>query len=279
MIQLAAEAQTGRDVSLEMELARRFLRDIEMNRLPQIAKRTGRTLEQIKAAIESISHLNPRPGTLIGQHAVPVILPDVIVRFDEHGELVVFMPESNSPQLYVSKAYRKMVRDRGVDRGARQFLRNNIRSAQWLISAIEQRRETVLRVVVEVFKVQRDFLDHGREALKPLPMADVAEKVGVHVATVSRAVAGKYVDTPRGIFPLRMFFSGGTTTAEGDDVSWDAVKARLKEIVDGEDKSKPLNDDQLAEELKKHGIDIARRTIAKYRGLLDIPPARKRRQY
>jgi len=130
-----------------------------------------------------------------------------------------------------------------------------------------------------VFKVQRDFLDHGREALKPLPMADVAEKVGVHVATVSRAVAGKYVDTPRGIFPLRMFFSGGTTTAEGDDVSWDAVKARLKEIVDGEDKSKPLNDDQLAEELKKHGIDIARRTIAKYRGLLDIPPARKRRQY
>ncbi|HAU39115.1 MAG TPA: RNA polymerase sigma-54 factor [Phycisphaerales bacterium] len=278
-IQLAAEAQTGRDVSLEMELVRRFLRDIEMNRLPQIAKRTGRTLEQIKAAIESISHLTPRPGTLIGQHAVPVILPDIVVRFDEDGELVVSMPEGNSPQLYVSKAYRKMVRDRGVDRSARQFLRNNIRSAQWLISAIEQRRETVLRVVVEVFKVQREFLDHGREALKPLPMADVAEKVGVHVATVSRAVAGKYVDTPRGIFPLRMFFSGGTTTAEGDDVSWDAVKARLKEIVDGEDKSKPLNDDQLAEELRKHGIDIARRTIAKYRGLLDIPPARKRRQY
>ena len=110
-------------------------------------------------------------------------------------------------------------------------------------------------------------------------MADIAGKVGVHVATVSRAVAGKYVQTPRGIYPLRMFFSGGTKTAEGQDVAWDAVKAKLKEIVDNEDKSKPLNDDKLTAEMKKHGIDIARRTVAKYRNLLDIPPARKRRKY
>ena len=110
-------------------------------------------------------------------------------------------------------------------------------------------------------------------------MADVAGKVGVHVATVSRAVAGKYVQTPRGIYPLRMFFSGGTTTADGQDVAWDAVKAKLKEIVNAEDKSKPLNDDQLAEELRTNGIDIARRTVAKYRKILDILPARKRREY
>ncbi|GAG33841.1 unnamed protein product, partial [marine sediment metagenome] len=131
----------------------------------------------------------------------------------------------------------------------------------------------------EVFEVQRDFLDDGEEALKPLPMADVARKVGVHVATVSRAVAAKYVQTPRGIYPLRMFFSGGTTTAEGQDMSWDAVRVKLKEIIDSEDKSKPLNDDQLAGELKNHGIKIARRTIAKYRNLMNIPPARKRKQY
>ena len=130
-----------------------------------------------------------------------------------------------------------------------------------------------------MFAAQKEFLEHGREALRPLPMTDVARKVGVHVATVSRAVAGKHVQTPRGIFPLRMFFSGGTTTAAGQDVAWDAVKVRLQEIVDQEDKSKPLADDMIAAELDKQGITIARRTVAKYRNLLNIPPARQRRQY
>jgi RNA polymerase sigma-54 factor len=133
--------------------------------------------------------------------------------------------------------------------------------------------------VEEVFKVQRAFLDEGPEALRPLPMTEVAGKVGVHVATVSRAVAGKYVQTPRGIYPIRMFFSGGTTTSEGEDVSWDAVKVKLKELIAGEDKANPLNDDELTEAMLKQGIDIARRTIAKYRGILGIPPARKRKQY
>ncbi len=116
-------------------------------------------------------------------------------------------------------------------------------------------------------------------AMAALPMMDVARRVGIHVATVSRAVAGKYVQTPRGIFPLRMFFSGGTTTAAGEDVSWSAVKAKLKEIVDAEDKTRPMNDDKLAAEMKDHGIDIARRTVAKYRNLMGILPARKRREY
>jgi len=278
-LQLALEAMAGHDVSLETELVSRFLRDIEMNRLPLIAKRTGRSIEQIKQALESLSHLDPRPGLLIGSRVVPVIIPDVIVEVADDGGILVTTPDDTTPRLYISRNYRRMAKDRKTDKQAKQFIRRNISSAQWLISAIEQRRETVRRVVGEVFSVQRDFIEYGPEALKPLPMANIAGKVGVHVATVSRAVAGKYVQTPRGIFPLRMFFSGGTTTADGEDIAWDAVRAKLKELVEAEDKAKPLNDDQLAAELRRHGIDIARRTVAKYRNLMDIPPARKRRQY
>ena len=279
LLQLAIEAEAGRDVSLEIELVTNFLRDIEMNRLPQIAKRTGKPLEAIKSALENLSHLNPRPGSVIGQRNVPIIVPDAIVDLDDSGQVVLNMSDGNTPRLLISKAYQRMARDSKTAKDAKKFIMNNVRSAQWLMGAIDQRRQTVHRVIVEVFRKQKEFLESGQEALKPLPMADIANKVGVHVATVSRAVAGKHVQTPRGIFPLRMFFSGGTTTAEGDDVSWDAVKAKLKEVVDSEDKAKPLNDDQLAQELSKHGIDIARRTVAKYRKLLDIPPARKRRQY
>jgi RNA polymerase sigma-54 factor len=278
-LQLAAEAAAGADVKLEMELVQRFLRDIEMNRLPQIAKRTGKSLAQIKAAIDNLSRLNPRPGSLVGQRTVPAITPDVMVDLLGGGEVKVTLSDGNQPGLYISKAYRKMAHDRTTDRQARQFILKSIRSAQWLIGAIQQRRETVHRVVEEVFKIQHRFLEDGPQALRPLPMADIAAKVGVHVATVSRAVAGKYVQTPVGIYPLRMFFSGGTTTADGQNVAWDAVKVKLREIIDAEDKSKPLDDDALAEQLKKHGLNIARRTVAKYRKLLNIPPARRRRQF
>lgn len=279
LLQLAAEEAAGRDVALERELVRRFLRDIENNRLPQIARRLGRDIEDVKAAIRNISHLHPRPGLLIGQRTAPVIRPDVVVELDEDGEPAVRDPDGQAPRLGIAGQYRRMATDRNTDKPARQFLRRNIRSAQWLLGAIEQRRATIRRVTEEVFRAQRGFLDAGAEALRPLPMVEVARRVGVHVATVSRAVAGKYVQTPRGIFPLRMFFSGGTTTAGGEEVSWGAVQAKLREVVDAEDKSQPLNDDQLAAELNKHGIDIARRTVAKYRKQLDIPPARKRKQY
>jgi RNA polymerase sigma-54 factor len=279
LIQLEVEAQAGKDVTLETELVRHHLHDIELNRLPQISRRTGKSIERIKTAIENLSHLNPRPGSLIGGQDVPVITPDVVVDLDEDGNVVVTTPDGHMPQLHISRSYQRMARDRSTDRKARKFIRDNIRSAQWVIGAIEQRQQTILRVAEEVFKAQRAFLDSGVEALKPLPMADIANKVGVHVATVSRAVSGKYAQTPRGIVPLRMFFSGGTRTEEGQDVSWDAVKAKLREIIDGEDKSEPLNDDELADAVKAQGIDIARRTVAKYRNLMEIPPARQRKEY
>jgi RNA polymerase sigma-54 factor len=279
LLQLRAEERSGHDVSKPRELVSQHLREIELNRLPAIAKRTGWSIETIKQAIEALSHLNPRPGLSIATQTAPVISPDVIVQLDENGQVVVTMADSHLPALMINDYYAEQARNRRTDRDTKQFLKKNIRSAQWIIEAIAQRRHTIRRVTEEIFKVQREFLDVGREALKPLPMAEVAEKVGVHVATVSRAVSDKYAQTPRGIYPLRMFFSGGTTTAEGQEMSWDAVKARLREIVDAEDKSNPLNDDQLAEALKRGGIDIARRTVAKYRNAMNIPSARQRKAY
>jgi RNA polymerase sigma-54 factor len=279
LLQLSAESAAGADVALQTELVSRYLADIENNRLPHIARRLGRPVEQIAAAIADLARLNPRPGRLVGRSSAPLIVPDVVVDVDDAGNIVATMTRGNSPRLYISRDYRRMARDRGVDRQARQFLRDKMRSAQWLMGAIEQRRDTVRRVTEEVFKVQREFLEHGAEALRPLPMADVARKVGVHVATVSRAVSGKYVQTARGIFPLRMFFSAGTTTAQGQDVSWDAVKVKLKELIDAEDKSAPLDDEKLAQKLSAAGIKLSRRTVVKYRDQMGIPTARQRKRF
>lgn len=279
VIQLDAEAAAGHDVTLAKLLVRDFLRDIELNHIPQIAHRTGKTVEQVKAAIVCLGQLDPRPGRIVGSAPAQYIVPDAVVDVDEQGNLVVTMRDDGRPPLKLSPMYLRMAKSRLTEPQAREFIRRNLRSAEWLISAILQRRQTVRRVVEEVFQVQREFLERGPEALRPLPMTDVAVKVGVHVATISRAVAGKYVQTPRGIFPLRMFFSGGTTTAGGENVSWDAIKARMGELIEHEDKANPLNDDEIAAELSKLGITIARRTVAKYRGLLDIPPARQRKTF
>ncbi len=278
LIQLDREAQAGRDMSLERALVERYLRDIEMNHIPVIARKTGRTVAEVQAAIDNLSHLHPHPGRLVGGESAPIIVPDVIVDIQD-DRLVVTMADDQMPVLQISSDYRSLARDRQVDKQAKEFLRSNIQSAQWLIQAIAQRRQTIARVTQAVFEFQMPFLLQGSESLKPLPMAQVATRVGVHVATVSRAVAGKYVQTPRGIFPLRMFFSGGTTRSDGEDVSWDAIKVKLQEIVDNEDKSRPLSDDKLAASLEAAGLSVARRTVAKYRSALDIPPARKRKQF
>ncbi|MBN1554535.1 MAG: RNA polymerase sigma-54 factor, partial [Phycisphaerae bacterium] len=279
LLQLNAQAAAGKNVQLEIQVVSHFLREIEMNRLPLIAKRLNCSLEDVKAALGNLARLDPHPGFRVGGENAPVIHPDVIVFLNDNDDIVVVTADDYLPNLSINEYYEQQSRDRNTDTKTKQFLRRNIRSAQWIMEAIAQRRQTIRRVTEEVFKVQREFLDAGPEALKPLPMADVAQKVGVHVATVSRAVSDKYVQTPRGIFPLRMFFSGGTKTADGEDMSWDAVRAKLQEIVDNEDKSKPLNDDELAKALNDAGIDIARRTVAKYRGLMNIPPARKRKEY
>ena len=268
------------DYALAMELIRDHLKDIEMNRFPAIAKKTGHEIAEIQDALKVVARLDTRPGLQIGRHDVQYVTPDVIVDYDEENDIYVArLADGSMPDLRISRTYTKMMKDGGLSGDAKDFLRNNVRSARWIIESIEQRKTTLLRVVNHVLANQRDFFDKGAAFLRPLPMVDVAETLGIHVGTVSRAVSGKYMQTPIGIFPLRYFFSGGTENAAGESVSWDAIKAKLQEIVDNEDKNNPFNDDDLVDELKKKGIKLARRTVAKYRGLMNIPPARRRKQF
>ncbi|MEX0886600.1 MAG: RNA polymerase factor sigma-54 [Phycisphaeraceae bacterium] len=268
------------DLSLERTLVAEYLKDIEANRMPRIARSLGLTVEQVTQAIHNLRQFHPRPGRLLASDVPQTISPDAIVEFDEEEDrYVARLTHGQLPPLALSRTYQKMSRDNGVDRRTREFVNHNLRSARWLIEAIQQRNLTLLRVINVVIEAQREFFEQGPQALRPLPMTTVADQLGIHVATVSRAVHEKYLETPRGIVPLRMFFSGGTETEKGDAMSWAAVQARLEQIINEEDKSTPLNDDQLVEALKAKGIDIARRTVAKYRKQLGIPPARQRRQY
>ena len=278
-IQLNALENAGEDVSVEQLLVKSYLKEIEMNRLPIIERKSKYPLDTIKSALANLAKLDPKPGLKIGSNCAPIITPDVVITVTESGDINATMTEDYTAGITINELYSLQANDDSTDEQTKKYLRKNIRSAQWIIEAIAQRKRTIRKVAEEIFKIQRDFLNLGDQALKPLPMSDIADKVGVHVATVSRAVADKYALTPRGIFPLRMFFSGGTKSAAGDDVSWDAVKVKLQEIVNNENKLKPLSDEKLAAEMKKVGLPIARRTVAKYRDILNIPPARKRKQY
>ena len=259
-----------------------------MNRYPQISKKLGRPIEELKVAVKRLSRLHPHPGKQVGIDEAPPVTPDAIIYLDEDtGKYETRMTNDAVPSLYISGRYRKMLKNRTadknghapIDKKTREFLANNVRNARWLLESIEQRRGTILRVIKQVVDAQKDFFDKGPEYLKPLPMIEVADRLGIHVATVSRAVSEKWIQTPRGVFPLRRFFSGGTTNAEGQDMSWDAVKEKLRLIIDNEDKQNPINDDDIVEKLKEQGIDLARRTVAKYRKILNIPTARQRKEF
>jgi RNA polymerase sigma-54 factor len=285
LLQLAAleddeEASEGHDFALERALITDHLKDLEMNRYPQISKKLGRPIEELKAAVKRLSRLHPHPGKQIGGDDAPPITPDAVIYYDEETDKYeIEMTNEPAANLYISGMWRKFLKEKKGDRSTREFLSNNVRNARWLIESIEQRKSTIMRVIRAVVDAQREFFEHGPESLKPLPMILVADQLGIHVATVSRAVSDKWIQTPRGVFPLRRFFSGGTTNAEGEDMSWDAVKEKLKIIIDNEDKMNPLNDDEIVEKLKEQGIELARRTVAKYRKNLNIPTARQRREF
>jgi RNA polymerase sigma-54 factor len=273
-------AQSGEDMSFEEQLVAEHLDDLLENRLPDIARKMNCSVERINKAIARLSKFDTSPGLLIGRNENHAILADLIIEPDEHGGYDVRLTDTRLPALRVNSFYAKMSKDKGLDEKTREFLQKNIRSANWLMEAIEQRKNTLLKVARVVAEHQKEFLERGQLYLKPLPMSVVAQEVGIHIATVSRAVSGKYVQCPQGVLPLRGFFSGGMETQEGESRSWDAVRARVQQIVDAEDKSNPLNDDEIKQKLEETGFkDLARRTVAKYRKVLNIPAARFRRKY
>ena len=268
------------DWSTVRRLIADHLDDLIHNRIPRVVERSGLTVDQIREAMEQMKRLSLHPGRQLVIEAPQTILPDAIVEYVEDGdEYISYLADNRLPNLRVNREYALMAKNKEVAKPDREFIRTNLSNAQWLIDAVGQRRQTLLRVLKAVVSSQRDVFDMGWEALKPLPMTQVADQLGIHVATVSRAVAGKYVQTPRGVFPLRKFFTGGTQNDAGEDVSWDAIKAAMREVVDNEDKNAPLSDDAIVKELKAKGVEIARRTVAKYRGQLNIPPARMRKQF
>jgi len=278
LIQLA---QSSDDMDFEMHLVSEYMDDLLQNRLPDIAEKMKCTVEQINCAIHRLSKFDTSPGLQIGRNTNHPVTADVIIEYSEDtGDYTVRLADYSIPRLRVSDYYAKMVKSDKVAENTKQFLQNNIRSAQWIIDAIEQRKNTLLNVTKAVVKYQRDFFDKGQLYLRPLPMSRVAGDVRVHVATVSRAAAGKYVQCSWGILPLRKFFSGGLEDANGQEHSWQAVRAKLQQIIDEEDKAKPLSDEQIRTKLAEAGITgLARRTVAKYRGLLNVPTAKFRKKY
>ena len=255
------------------------LEDLGQNRLPVIERKTGYTIETIKLGLEELKKLDPLPGRRFRQVHIQTVTPDVYLEHDDHGTYVVKMHNERIPQLRISKRYIEMLRN-GCDATTKEFIKRKIESAKWLIESIEQRHNTLKRVAQAIVDRQTSFLDKGPEFIIPLKMQQIADVVGVHVTTVSRAVDDKWIQTPRGLFPLKRFFGGGTKTEDGeDDVAWSVIRIKLQEVIDRESKDDPLSDDALVEEMKKLGYTLARRTVTKYRKKLNIPSSRQRRQY
>lgn len=264
---------------LQRALVADHLSDIEANRLPRIARATGRTLEEIQIAIENLRRLDASPASEYGESRATVILPDVIVEEIE-GEYNVRLERERQPRLRISRAYRDMLRRARKGDVAEVWLKKRLDTARWFLDAIAMRQSTLERIAKVIFEEQRPFLDRGPAALRPLRMQEVADQVGLHISTISRAVSGKYAQTPRGIYPLRYFFVSGTQRDTGGEASQVSIQERLKTLIEKEDPKKPLSDEALAKLLaEREDISIARRTVTKYRKMLNIPSSSKRRRF
>jgi RNA polymerase sigma-54 factor len=256
------------------------LEDVQHNRLPAIHKKTGAGLEEIREAIEVVKHLNPKPGNQFSTEETRYVTPDVIVEKNDDGGYDIRLTDDWAPRLNIPKRYYQMYKNRDGDPQTREYLKKKLQSAEWLKDAIEQRRNTLEKVTRAIVGHQKAFLDQGPDHIEPLKMQQIADQVGVHVTTVSRAVDDKWVQTPRGVFPLKRFFVGAATNKEtGEQIPWEKVKKALLEMVQHEDKQSPLSDEELEEKLQKAGYPVKRRTVTKYRKLLNIPSSRERKEW
>ncbi len=260
------------------ELVGNHFDDLLKRQVPKIAKAMGVTPERVEELKSMLSSLDPWPGREYSSAPTQYVTPDLIVdKIDD--EWVVRLSGERVPELRINKQYQTLVKSGTVDRTDKSYLRQKMESARWLIRNIEQRQQTILRIGRAIIEVQYDFLDHGVERIKPLTLQEIADKVGVHEATVSRTTRGKYIQTPQGLFELKYFFSPGLKTSNGEDQSSKSVQLLIKNIVDTEDKRKPLSDQRIADLLKDKGITIARRTVTKYREALGIPSTTMRKGY
>ncbi len=263
-------------------LAARILRDhftlLSRRRIPEIARKLGSHMDDVQVAIEEIGTLDPAPGRRFADDNNRVVVPDVTVEKDGQ-EWKIILNNDYIPRLRISNTYRELIAKGSLSKQEREYLRERMRSGKFLINSIEQRQQTIERITREVIKVQTDFFEKGVSRLRPLTMTQIADVVGVHETTVSRAIANKFIHTPHGVFDFKYFFTPGYQADNGASVSNTSVKDMINDLIAGEDRSHPLSDQEIVGKLQERGINIARRTVAKYREELGLLPSNLRRDY
>jgi len=268
----------GRTDTLEYRLLEEAYDDFIAHRWSELGKRLGIDPAEVQKAADNVAKLDPKPGLRHGSGGDDYIVPDLVVDKVD-GEYRVFLNDHNLPRLRLSRAYQEVARDKKKFVGEnREFITQRLNSAQWMIQAIEQRRQTMLKVMNFIVDRQREFFEKGIEYLKPLTLREVAEVINMHESTVSRVTNEKWVQTPRGVLPLKFFFSSALSTTSGEDASARAIRAQIEKLVGDESALDPLTDQQIVQKLKERGVRIARRTVAKYRDQLGILSARMRRR-
>ena len=275
LLQLERDKQ---EYPLETEIILHHLEDLRQNKIPKIAKELGATLDDIKEAIEIIAALDPLPGTRYESEPTIYIRPDIFVEKVD-GKFEVRVENGSIPQLNISESCRKLLKESRGNPDVASFVRKKIESAQWLIQAVRQRQRTLYDIAVAMVEYQREYMEKGPEHLKAMKMQTIADIVHVHISTISRAIKGKYMQTPWGVKDLRFFFTGGVENADGELESRRNVYRKISEIIEGEDRTHPYSDSDIARILREKGLDIARRTVTKYREQEKIPSSRLRRSY
>lgn len=279
LVQLEMRENNDDAKSLALKILKEHWEDFSMKHYDDLVKNLQIDEAKLKSAIELIQKLNPKPGEGDFTPQQNYIVPDFIVEHD-NGDFIVMLNDRNIPSLRVNKSYKELMSKRkanGTSNEVKDFIRKQFESAKWFIASIHQRRETMLRVMRAIVEMQREFFETG-ENLKPMIYKDIADIIGMDISTISRTVNGKYVQTEFGVFELRHFFSDAITTASGEEISNKEVKKKIKNIIEAEDPKSPLSDDRIAEMLREEGINIARRTVAKYREAMNIPVARLRKK-
>ena len=266
-----------RDRKLE-QLIRYHLDDLARNRLPQIAKTMRISVEKLNNLTDELKRLNPPPGGSISNALPEYVSADVTIE-KVNGEFEVRYHREAEPKLFISETYLDMLADKSISKEARKYINEKVARAKDLMDSLDRRKSTLMRIADEILIEQYAFFESGVESLRPLTMQQVADKLGLHETTVTRAVAAKYMQTPFGLFKFRFFFTSGFITEEGDDVSSRSVKQKIKEMIDREDPAKPLSDNKITKELEKSGLTVARRTVAKYREAIGIPSSSLRREH